>query len=45
MVDIGRVEIDCLLHESQAERPDIEIQIALRIARKRRDVVKTPDIA
>src|SRR6266480_7139731 len=43
MVRSGIIKIHRALHESQTEKPDIKIQIPLRIARDRSDVMKSRD--
>jgi hypothetical protein len=39
------IEIDGAFHETKAEKPHIEVQISLRIAGNRSDVMKSGDFA
>jgi len=40
VVDVRRVEVHRLLHESQPERTGVEVDVALRVGRDRGDVVQ-----
>jgi hypothetical protein len=43
MVGAGIVEVDCAFDEPQPEQADIKVQVGLRIARYRGDVMKFAD--
>src|SRR5688572_13949936 len=45
VIGAGIVEVDGQLHEPEAEDLRVEIEIALRVAGDRRDVMKTEDLA
>src|SRR5688572_33508714 len=45
VIGAGIVEVDGQLHESEAEDLRVEVEIALRVAGDRRDVMKTEDLA
>ena len=43
MVRSGIVKIHCALHETQTENPDIKVEVPLRIAGDRSDVMESWD--
>src|SRR5687767_10921459 len=45
VIGAGIVEVDGQLHEPKAEDLRVEVEIALRVAGDRRDVMKTEDLA
>jgi hypothetical protein len=45
VVGLGIVEVDGTLDEAQAEHPDVEVEVALRVAGDRGDVMDAEDFA
>jgi hypothetical protein len=45
MVRSRIIKIHCALEETQTEKPDIKVQVPLRIARNRSDVMKSRDFS